>query len=281
MRIRPGLIGEELEEARLDPAWEARHSLVKRVVCRVCGKFMAEINANGEHSHLRTHDMTAVDYASKYPGARFCSIARAADQSRRQGRESDVQKFMEAFARNYVTASELIGCRKDHEWEERNSLDFVVCRRCGLKSKTDLHAHAKRHGYRGAEAYRAQYPKAPWVPLGLKRGYRKSYAKGRYARRKAHLAELEAHATKYPADWTKKPIEWRIIGTELLREEYTSNLELADTLSASRILDLSRYGKTPRGIVESRAFKKLVNEIRNWVNRPGKKGSSKRVSIHP
>jgi len=46
-----------LKECRRDPAWEARNGIVNRVICRVCGEFKSEINANREHSHLRKHHM--------------------------------------------------------------------------------------------------------------------------------------------------------------------------------------------------------------------------------
>jgi hypothetical protein len=50
---------EQLEECRLDSAWEARNGVADKVVCRECGEFKATINAHGEHSHLRRHAMTA------------------------------------------------------------------------------------------------------------------------------------------------------------------------------------------------------------------------------
>jgi hypothetical protein len=196
VRTRPGLVGKELEEARLDAAWEARHGLANRVICRECGQFMQGMNANGEHSHLRKHHMTADEYASKYPGARFCSIARAAALAAKQGREGDIQKFMEALAAQYLTAKELLECRTDPAWEERRGFDFVACRKCGFKSKTDLYLHVHRHGYSRIKEYRAEYPKAPRVSFARRRDFLSDYTKRMYANKKAHLAELERIAAK-------------------------------------------------------------------------------------
>src|SRR5580693_3172331 len=60
-RRPPKLTPSQLEEGRQDPAYEARpgiaHRIVPadRVVCRVCGELKSELNANGNHSHLRGH----------------------------------------------------------------------------------------------------------------------------------------------------------------------------------------------------------------------------------
>ena len=62
---------ELLEVCRLDPAWEARHCMVDRVVCRECGaKLQAPLGGN--KSHLwRRHQMTVLAYRAVYPGARI------------------------------------------------------------------------------------------------------------------------------------------------------------------------------------------------------------------
>ncbi len=59
--------------------------------------------------------------------------------------EHFVEHFMEVFAAQYLTPQELRECRTDHEWElERRVFDFVACRRCGLKCRTDLTAELWR-----------------------------------------------------------------------------------------------------------------------------------------
>ena len=278
VRRRPGLVGKELEEARLDAAWEARHGLADRVVCRLCGKFMASINANGEHSHLRTHHMTADEYASKYPGARFTSFAIAARQGVRQGRAGNVQKLMERFAAQYLTAKELIECRADPAWEERRRFDFVACRKCGLKSKTHLYLHVHRHGYSRIKEYRAEYPKAPRVSFASRRDFLSDYTKRMYAAKKAHLAELERIAAMRPADWFDKPIEWRIIGDWLLsRDDPTTNAALFSWLDDSKILecpyaeawaDVTNKAKCSED--KMRNCSEFIRKIRGWVKKPGR-----------
>ena len=270
VRRRASLLGEELEEARLDAAWEARHGLANRVVCRECGQFMAGINANGEHSHLRTHHMTADEYASKYPGARFTSFAIAARQGVRQGRAGNVQKLMERFAAQYLTAKELMECRTDPAWEERRGFDFVACRKCGLKSKTHLYLHVHRHGYSRVKEYRAEYPKAPRVSFARRRDFLSDYTKRMYANKKAHLAELERSAAKHPADWFDKPIDWRIVGTELLlSQSYMSNEELAERLDGARITK-SPYSPDGKSSLRTKGFVEFIRKIRIWVRRPGR-----------
>ena len=162
---------EQLKKVRLDPAWEARRENrgivpVDRIVCRECGELKSEINANGVHSHLRTHAMKPEKYEGKYLGARLTSFARSADQNRRQGRSKTVDELMDEFAAMYVTPKERALCRLDPKWEIHNEIgdEFVICRVCGLKSKTDLHCgHLERHDLTPA-TYRAKFPEAPLLP---------------------------------------------------------------------------------------------------------------------
>lgn len=93
--------------------------------------------------------------------------------------------------------------------------------------------------------------------------------------RTAHMKDLWAErsaqrqfARQFPRDWFDKPFDWRIIGDPLLQRPM-SNLELTEQLLRGKLVDLADYGKTAREISRNRAFVKRVNEIRNWLGRPG------------
>jgi hypothetical protein len=274
VRPAPAVTFPRLKEARLDPAYEARHGIENRVICRQCGELKSEINANGNHSHLRTHQMTAEDYQRKFPGARLGSFARSAHQNRRQGGTKTIQVLMAEFAAMYLTPTELKECRRDCEWEERHGItEFVACRLCGLKSRSDLFLHLKRHGLTSA-AYRERYPKSLQLPLGLHDA--KNALARKYGREKRALAALGKAASR-PADWSKKTIEYRIIATELLSSEgYMSNEELGERLDASRILRCP-YAETWKIALTSSAGAavQLVYKVRKWVSRPGRTPAEK------
>jgi hypothetical protein len=155
---------------------------------------------------------------------------------------------MEEFAEDYLTGEELIECRKDHEWEERRGFDFIVCRRCGLKTRTDLHAHASRHGYKGVDDYRAEYPKAPWVPRCID-GYRRKYAKKRYAREKAELQDNAAQLAE--AERRVANLRQELEKQEAIVEKIQGKLGRPRT----REDDMSKYG--PR-------VTKLHSEGKSW-----------------
>jgi hypothetical protein len=196
------LTPSQLEECRQDPAYEARpvgaYRIVpaNRVVCRECGELKSELNANGNHSHLRGkkhHMPDAREYESKWPGARLTSFARSADQNRRQGRTKTIQDLMDEFAARYLTPEERKEYDRDQKYEEHHGItEFVACRLCGMKSKTDLHNHLKAQHDRSSADYRKQFPDALQLPLAMKRGYKREFAKerGRVQRRMADLASL-------------------------------------------------------------------------------------------
>jgi predicted transcriptional regulator len=190
------LTESQLKEARLDPAWQARkknRGIVppNRVVCLECGELKSELNANGNHSHLQgqKHNMTADDYGSKYPGARLVNFKRSADANSTQGGTKTVEDLMDEFAALYLTPVEREEVRRDPEWEEHHGDEFVACRICGFKYKSDMFLHLKRHGLT-PEAYHHQFPKAPLIPLRMKRGYRRDYARKRGRTQRKELAEL-------------------------------------------------------------------------------------------
>jgi predicted transcriptional regulator len=194
----------QLKEHRADPAWQARcenRGIVPddKVTCLECGELKSEINANGKHSHLRTHRMTATDYKKKYPWARLTSFGRSADQNRRQGRTKAIKNLMDEFADSFLRPMELKAFRRDQEYEERHGIqDFVACRmnQCGFKSQSDLHTHLKaRHSLTSA-SYRNLFPKALQLPLGLyeaKNKLARMYGK----KKRAAVATLEKRAKPF------------------------------------------------------------------------------------
>ena len=200
MRRPAKLTLSQLKECRRDPAWEARpgnRGIVPadRIVCRKCGELKAEINANGVHSHLRKHRVTADDYKRKYPGARLTSFFRSVDQSRRQGRTKTIQVSMTEFAARQLTPAELKKYRRDQEYEERHGItEFVACRLCGVKSKTDLGVHLKRMHALTSKGYRARFPKCLQLPLGLydaKNKKQKERQRDRWTIVRAQLAKIK------------------------------------------------------------------------------------------
>jgi len=276
-RRPPKLTPLQLEECRQDPAYEARPGIADRivpadrVVCRECGELKSELNSNGMHGHLRKHHMTAEDYESKYAGARLTSFARSADQNRRQGRTKTVRDLTDEFAARYVMPKERAECRQDPDWEEHNGItDFVVCRLCGLKSKTDLFQHLKRHGCAPA-VYRERFPKTQQMPLAMKHGYRRTYAKERGAVQRDQIAEAKRLKALRPTDWFEKPIEYRIIGDLLIsREGHMGNRELAERLDASRILKCPYAATWKIALSRPGRATNFVSDVRKWMQRPGR-----------
>jgi predicted transcriptional regulator len=197
-RRPPKLTPSQLEECRQDPAYEARPHIANkivpanRVVCRECGELKSELNASGDHgshSHLwGKHKLTADGYKSKWPGASLTSFARSADHNRRQGYKKTLQQLMDEIATNYLSPEERTEALRDQEWEEHHGIAqlFIVCRLCGMKSKTHLHNHLKtQHGLTSA-AYYKQFPKCLRLPLGLYDA--KNKLAKTYGRKKSKLA---------------------------------------------------------------------------------------------
>lgn len=162
--IIPYVTLEQLEECRLDPAWEARQGkgIADRLVCRECGA-LCKITVR---THLRSrHGLERKDYLKKWPSARLYTFDQVvkvnAARSSRVKQKRDAAELMRDMASSYVTHSELIECRRDCAWEIRHQVaTFVVCRKCGFKSRCPLTEHLKMHGYQGSDEYRLDYPGA-------------------------------------------------------------------------------------------------------------------------
>jgi predicted transcriptional regulator len=175
VRSAKKLTALQLEAARADPAWQARienRSAVPadKVVCLECGELKSALNANRNHSHLRgeKHKMKPEEYLKKYPCARLTSFERSADQNRRQGRAKTTEDLMDECAGSFLRPVELKTFIQDQEHEEHHHIeDFVACRLCGFKSKSDLHLHLKARHELASAAYRKLFPKALQLPLGL------------------------------------------------------------------------------------------------------------------
>jgi transposase len=218
---------EQLKEARLDPAWEARRGIRNRVVCRMCGEPRPSLN-DPKRNHLHKHHMTAGEYARKYPGARLMSFDLSASHLRWFGQSKTADELMAEFAARYLTPLELQEYLKDPKWEEHHGIkDFVACRLCGFKCEWRLADHLMRvHGINSA-AYRLQFPKSLLLPLSKVDSERdRSREKGRALRASAEKSERMAEkvTTLEPKaaignileDLKNKPVEWRQIGPWLL-----------------------------------------------------------------
>lgn len=154
----------ELEDCRLDPAWEARQGVANRLVCRNCGEWQADI-----HQHLRKEKMLPNEYRRKWPGARLKNFKVSADSAASLGRPKTAQQYMEAFAAKYLTAAELRECRLHPDWEDKHGLDCIVCRKCGLKLTGVLSRHLKdMHENCSLASYDEDFPKARTMPPRLR-----------------------------------------------------------------------------------------------------------------
>lgn len=241
------LSADDLEQCRLDAAWEARHGILDRVFCRECGLSLARLEKHG-----RSHGLTTTSaYRQRYPSAPLLSLREKANSPRGAGEASVEQnKLIE----KYLTPQQLIECRGEGlEWEKRNGLrDRVVCRACGGKFRDNLAAsHLGRHNLTSA-AYTQLYPAAPLRSDRANEDGRRRYQK------------LASRA--YPRDWNTWDPLWRLIGKELLfHDGYMSNREVADTL----LPHLSRFGRTSSEIVSTKGFQLVMNRVRKRVKRPG------------
>ena len=271
VRRQPRVTAAQLEEMRLDVAWEARpenRGIVpaNRIVCRECGELLHDIS--GKHSHIRLkHHWEMDEYKSKYPGARLKTFARSEEQNRREGGTKTAEDLMDEFAAMYVTGKELVECHADPQWEKHHGFTaFIVCRVCGLKSKNALynkaglrhHHHLKQHGLT-SDAYLARFPGCELRPQYLK-----------------DAAKLKLAAAWRPDDWwDEDKADWRIIGNELLsRPGYMSNEELGRRLDQSQLS--CKYGDCwETALTRNRTAINYVWKIRTWVRRSARNARKK------
>lgn len=251
---------EQWETAYHDPAWEARNNITDQTACRECFRLDQPFRLyRNLYVHLKAqHGMNFKKYRQLHPAARVISFQQVADDTGRS-----CQELMREFADSYATPTESAQAAKGQEYYDQNGItDYVICcvERCGLKAAALSHHLRSVHRMSGSE-YRRKYGPLPITPVAI---LEKMRAKSKAVR----LAAWR------PTSWWAKPADWRIMGTELLSEPgYISNLELIERLRAARMIDLTHYGKTSKEIANNRAFAKLVNEVRKWVGRPGRKVS--------
>jgi predicted transcriptional regulator len=163
MTMPAAVKAQQLKECRLDAAWEARHGMADRVICRECGQVRAVI----DRKHLQTHGLASKQYRAKWVGAMMSNFnyqyfyPAALAQAQKKGWTISPETRTKEFAERYLTAKELVECRGDPEWEAHHDITkFVVCRLCGLKIMSNLFGHLRGQHSLTPGAYRAMFPKS-------------------------------------------------------------------------------------------------------------------------
>jgi transposase len=218
---------EQLQEARLDPAWAARHGIRNRVVCLECGALRSSLN-DSRCNHLREHRMTTHEYKNKYPGAPLHSFDIEASHLRWEYRHRSVpsktaDELMTQFADKYLPATEHNEYLEDSEWEKHHGIkDFVACKLCGFKCEFRLSDHLKSIHSMSSAAYLVRFPKSPLLPLNKKNSERdRSRTKARALRALANIGR----AIKRSDDAAK------VVGY-LVRHRHASNAETREATNA-------------------------------------------------
>jgi hypothetical protein len=236
----PRLEEEQLAACRLDPAWEARNGIIDRVVCRICG-CLVKTPLHNQLGHLRKrHPGTSTtDYLKQYPAAPLASIK---DMAKFYGkRERTPDEVLAQRLSEFVTPEEREECRRDPSWEKLHGIvDFVICRHCGFKSRSELRddrsgCHLNTH-YLTKKQYMELYPEAPWRPearavlqrnLGEKWRKRQQEIRAKMAKisvgRRAVRADICAQALKLRSN--QPPVVWSKIVWQLLPSEARENLQ--------------------------------------------------------
>lgn len=310
----PALNAEDLAKARNDNAYEARHGIIDRVVCRLCGA-MPKHSLRG---HLRAdHQMTPAEYRKMWSSARLDSFQNRATQN---GRKLNVTALIEKAINAFVTTQELTQYRADPGYkQDEDGGEFVVCRECGARLRRTLVKHLKKvHGWNKnmVAEYREKWPSAPYQSVakqiedeewgktedGLKcrrgaskkynkthphvirdakrryRGTAKGKQKGRERWKQLRALVAAGKAAARPADWSRKPVEWQIIGSLLLAEPgYISNKKLAARLDHAALP--CPHGKSWVHSIATKACDLYIGRIRKWVNRRGRVAGGK-ASTH-
>jgi len=177
------LTDEQLQEARLDCAWEVRpgRDIIDGVYCRECGVFS---RGHSLPKHLtRKHELNREQYRAKYPDAPLLSCSELALSPRGSG---DPKAQAQKLIGEVVTADQLKECRKQGIQYETSLriFDQVICRHCGGKYGDNLAAsHLDKCGLT-KEEYKALYPLAPLQCIRVL-----ANAEDRYRRTQKKLAQ--------------------------------------------------------------------------------------------
>jgi hypothetical protein len=281
--------GALLERYRSDPHW---HQVGgdNFVVCRECGGPYQTL-----YGHMRdVHKMTLKEYHRKWPGAPWATEnakAKARQLAKRRRALEEPEKKKERYAKlrdkqrvyRATHVEELKQWRREKRKLRRDAinkrkreqrialgivkLDEINRKQCEKYAANREQRRAQQRGYRAAD------------PERFRKYAQKSYAKHRTQR--LDEAAKRRQVAWRPRDWKERSTDWRIIGTELLKQDYISNEDLGGVLGASRIVMCpEKYGKSwgaalsPDKRTNSKAATELVRQIRAWVGRPGKRGKS-------
>jgi hypothetical protein len=125
-----------------DPAYEARHSIIDSVICRICGEYVPSRMSRkaGKLGHLWTeHRLTRVEYRRQFPEAPLSSLRVSAADALRTGTVTDASEYIANRAKEYATPEEIREARRDPAYEARKqTADRVMCRICGFWANSDL-----------------------------------------------------------------------------------------------------------------------------------------------
>jgi len=221
---------EQLEECRRDPAWEARNCVLDCVVCRICGA-QVKTPLHNRASHLRSRHpgTTTADYSKRFPGAPLSSLAGMAHYYGK--RERTVDEVRSERINDYVTPEELAACRMEPDWEKHQGMvDFVVCRHCGFKSRTELRddrsgCHLNTH-FLTKKHYMELYPSAPWRPevrvMAQRELGRKWHAKVRKLIKSVTAGRPSKDEGEKGHNLKQQGLSWTQVTMKLARAEYNA-----------------------------------------------------------
>jgi len=153
----------QVQECRLDPAYEAHHQIADYVICRECGVF-SKSPLTAERGHLAVYHRELLPlskYRMKFPNAPVYSAIHVA----KHGETKGVPHLIANRAAAYVTAAHLLECRSNPKWEsDRGGKNFIVCRKCGRRMRNpNVISHLRSHGYKSIGRYLSDFRDAPTV----------------------------------------------------------------------------------------------------------------------
>ncbi len=263
------------------------------IVCRECGAKLQTL-----HGHLRhVHTMTSQDYRKNWTDAPFATESKLASQreharNRRAADDDDpeTQEARREKARQYqreyraTNVEELKNTRKNKRAANRDEVNRKKRQWCAANRDEINRRQRAQHAANRDERNAQQRTARAADPERFKKYAQKSYA--RHQKERTEYARQRRAAAWRPADWDTKPIEWRIIGTELLSQEYISNEDLGARLDSSRLLTCPYGDNWKSALSSTKATKRetatnLIGEIRKWVKRPGRSAANKSLSIPP